>query len=79
MSKKKEENKPEVEAVEWKEISYTCPTRGKVTEKVKVTKYKAQKVEQKDIVKSSDPIINDFDISEITGSDLDETGNGSDD
>ncbi len=76
MSKQKKEEKkavgPGVEAVEYREITFTCPTRGKVTQKVKVTKYKAQQVEQKDFVKSSDPVINDFDMSEITGSDIDD-------
>ena len=69
----------EIEAVEYREVTYTCPVRGKVTEKVKVTKYKPQKIEQKDFVRSSDPVINDFDMDEITGSDTDDDLGGRDD
>lgn len=69
MSKKKEEKNSEFESVEYKEITFTCPTRGKVTERVKVKKYKAQIVEQKEFIRSSDPIINDFDVSEVIGLD----------
>lgn len=73
MSKKKEDPKDEmVECVTWKEITYTCPTRGKVTQKVKVVKYKTKEIENKEFVKSSDKIINDFDMSELTGQELDD-------
>lgn len=61
-----------IETVEYKEVTYTCPVRGKVTQKVKVTKYKAQKVEVDDMVRTSDPVINDFDMSEITGQEVDD-------
>ena len=32
----------EVETCYWTEVTYTCPVRGKVTEKVKVKKLKPQ-------------------------------------
>ena len=35
-------------------ITYTCPKRGKVTEKVKIKKYKAQEAPEN---KPTDPII----------------------
>ena len=48
MRKKKEEaKKDEVESIYYDEITYICPKRGKVTEKVKVKKLKAQKAPDK--------------------------------
>lgn len=41
-SKKTDTN--ETELVYWTEITYVCPKRGKVTEKVQVKKLKAQPV-----------------------------------
>lgn len=35
-------SKEPVESVYWTEITYTCPKRGKVTEKVQVKKLKGQ-------------------------------------
>lgn len=34
--------KTDVESFYWTEVTYTCPVRGKVTEKVKVKKLKPQ-------------------------------------
>ena len=41
--KENSSEKAEVDFEYWTEITYTCPTRGKVIEKVKVTRYKPQK------------------------------------
>lgn len=66
MSKKKEEQKNDmVESIFWRDMEYTCPVRGKVTQKVKVITYKSKKIEVKDFVKSSDVMVNDFDMSEL--------------
>lgn len=45
MRKKKieEPKKDEIESVYYDEITYVCPKRGKVTEKVKVKRLKTQK------------------------------------
>lgn len=80
MSKKKADvidikNGAPIEGTEWREIEYTCPVRGKVKQKVKVTVYKPKQVEVKDFVKSSDSMVNDFDMGEITGHLLDDDDN----
>lgn len=67
-----------IETIEWKSITYTCPIRGQVTQKVKVTRYKTKTVENRDYVRSSDPLINDFDMKEITDSELDDLENNDD-
>lgn len=68
--KKKEEHKelkdPNVESVEWREIEYTCPVRGKVKQKVKVIKYKQTPAPvQNNIVKTGNPMIDDFSLGEL--------------
>jgi len=41
---KKQSDTNELELTYWTEITYTCPKRGKVTEKVQVKKLKSQPV-----------------------------------
>ena len=55
--------KAEVDFEYWTEITYICPKRGKVTEKVKATRYKPQKYRpgaldavELDIIKEDQPI-----------------------
>lgn len=61
-SKKEEEvKKDEVESTYYDEITYVCPKRGKVTERVKVKRLKTQKAPDKsptyelDILKAEVP------------------------
>jgi len=55
MSKKKQKEKitqPENQLIEseiWVEITYNCPIRGKITQKVKGLRYKSQKIPDKQI------------------------------
>ena len=44
---KEEPKKDEVESVYYDEITFTCPRRGKVTEKVKIKRLKTQKAPDK--------------------------------
>lgn len=76
MSKKKKEIEPElddkVESVEWREMEFTCPVRGKIKQKVKVIKLKPQKVEDRNIVRSSSSLFGDSEVSELINQSLDE-------
>lgn len=77
MSKKKKEPVEEklddkVESIEWREITFTCPVRGKVTQKVKVVKLKPQKVEDRNIVRSSTSLFGDSEVSELINQSLDD-------
>jgi hypothetical protein len=45
--KKEEPKKDEVESTYYEDISYVCPKRGKVTERVKVKRLKTQKAPDK--------------------------------
>lgn len=45
--KKEEPKKNEIESTYYDEISYVCPKRGKVTERVKVKRLKTQKAPDK--------------------------------
>ncbi len=77
MSKKKEPELPShVEKVEWKEITYTCPVRGKVTQKVKVSKIKSKAPEIKDFIRTGDPMIDNFELDDITDQPLDDEDRG---
>lgn len=83
MSKKKADvvdmkTRGEIEKTEWQEVTYICPVRGLVTQKVKVTKFKTKVVETRDFVRSSDPLINDFDMEDVINQDLNEDGPGDD-
>lgn len=76
MSKKKKE--PEVvkdeivESVEMRAFTYTCPVRGVVTQLVPVKKLKSKLPESKHMVRTNDPLIDDFGVSEIAGLTLDD-------
>lgn len=37
----------EIEQEYWQEVTYTCPTRGKVTQRVKVKRFRGQKAPDK--------------------------------
>jgi hypothetical protein len=45
---KKQTETNELELTYWTEITYTCPKRGKVTEKVQVKKLKPQEIPDTD-------------------------------
>jgi len=66
-SSEKKQNKEEyIERIEWKDITYNCPERGLVTQKVKVTRFKPQ---------TTPPPSNPFDaemIKEILGNEDEE-------
>jgi hypothetical protein len=69
MARKKVKEKPqesaEIDFEYWTEITYICPKRGKVTEKVKATRYKPQKYKPGALdVKDLDFIRDDQDVEE---------------
>lgn len=73
MSKKKDESKAEnIKSILYKDIVFVCPTRGKVTQKVKVVTYKTKEIENIDFIKSSDAMVNNFDMSELTNQAIDD-------
>lgn len=39
----KEREEAEIESIDWIDMTYSCPVRGQVTEKVKRIKYKPQR------------------------------------
>lgn len=58
-----------IEEVVEKEIEYVCPVRGKVKQLVKVKKLKSAYVENKDYVRTGDPLIDDFPLNIDSASD----------
>lgn len=71
MSRKKDNKITEnmIEEVVEKEIEYVCPVRGKVKQLVKVKKLKSAYVENKDYVRTGDPLIDDFPLNIDSASD----------
>lgn len=62
-NKEQPKEKPDVLFEHWIEITYICPTRGKVTERVKGTRYKPQQykpgaldVESLDLIKDIEEV-----------------------
>jgi hypothetical protein len=62
-NKEPTQEKPNVLFEHWIEITYICPTRGKVTERVKGTRYEPQKykpgaldIETLDLIKEDEDI-----------------------
>lgn len=47
--KKEEPRKEEIESSYYEDITYTCPKRGKVTERVKVKRLASQKIPDKQV------------------------------
>ena len=45
---------PNIECIYEKEITFMCPVRGLVTQKVLVKKYKSKQVQAKEIIKSKE-------------------------
>lgn len=64
---KKEKIDPNIESIYETEVTFTCPVRGLVKQKVKVKKYKSQMTQERKVLLDSD---NDL-ISKID--DLDDT------
>lgn len=62
-NKKEDKEKAEILFEYWIDYTYTCPIRGQVTERVKATRYQAQKykpgaldVESLDLIKETEYI-----------------------
>lgn len=55
---------PRIERIWWEDVTYTCPARGVVTEKVKIIRYKPQSVPESTPVDLE--ILKDLDTSEDT-------------
>jgi hypothetical protein len=56
--------KEHIECEYFEEITYECPVRGKVVEKVKVTRLKAQKSPDKKLMYEYDFLNDDEDVSD---------------
>lgn len=55
-SKKRGHNKSSIEKEYYEEIEYTCPVRGKIKEKIKVTKLKSKLVDARQTIGGGDEL-----------------------
>jgi hypothetical protein len=61
---------PMVETKYWQEIEWVCPLRGKIKQKVLITKYKPSKDTSLNIIKTGNPLIDESPLSELTSEDI---------
>lgn len=80
-NKTKEQDKTEaqkrkdlmIESQRWEEVEWVCPERGKIKQKVLVTRYKPSKDTSLDIVKTGNPLIDESPIAELVDDDMEIT------
>jgi hypothetical protein len=61
---------PMIENQYWQEVEWTCPIRGKIKQKVLITKYKPSKDTSLNIIRTGNPLIDESPLSELTNEDV---------